>query len=170
MRKSNAPLYEWMSSPIQYQVWPEAFDNLFALSRKAYLPETACHHYLSMAKSVAGQLKGKGKVKLKTYMYAVRPVLCCQWIIRHLEPPPMHIDHLLADIKDAQEFKDTVIRLISQKKGLAENDYVKRADVVEDYIGQKISEIEASIPQNPPKMDLGLFDEVFRSILNQQHL
>jgi len=145
MRKSNAPLFEWLASPIQYSVWPE--------------------DYLAMAKSCAEKIKAKEHVKLKTYMYAIRPVLCCQWIIDHMEQPPMRIDDMLSEIKNDHAFKDTVVQLIGQKKEQTEKDTVKRSDIIEDYIHRKIVEIEGRVPENPQRPNLNLFDDVFKTIL-----
>lgn len=104
-------------------------------------------------------------MRLKTYMYAIRPVLCCQWIIDHMEQPPMHIDDLLAEVKNDQPFKDRVTQLIARKKEQSEKEMVNRSDIIENHIHQKIVEIEDKIPDNPSKPDLDLFDDVFRSIL-----
>lgn len=99
-------------------------------------------------------------------MYAIRPVLCCQWIIDNLEQPPMHIDDLLAGIKTTHPFKDKVIRLIARKKEQTEKDTVNRSEIIEHYLQQKIIELPDNIPDNPPKPDFDLFDNTFRSILN----
>ncbi|MGD8834909.1 MAG: nucleotidyltransferase domain-containing protein [Desulfobacteraceae bacterium] len=169
MRKSNSPLLEWLSSPIQYHVWPEAFNRLFKLSKMAFMPETSCYHYLSMAKKKVEQFKENERVKLKTYMYAIRSTLCCEWIIKNMEQPPMHIDNLLAEITDDLQFKDQVNRLIAQKKAHTEKFTVERSEVIENYINQKIIELQDNIPDNPSKLGMDLFDDVFRSILEDSN-
>lgn len=170
MRKSNSPLLEWLSSPIQYLVWPEAFGRLIKLSKMAFLPETSCHHYLSMAKKSVEQFKGNGRVRLKTYMYAIRPTLYCEWIIKKMEQPPMHIDNLLAEVTDDLEFKDQVTQLIAQKKAHKEKYTVKRSEIIENYINNKIIELQGNILGNPPKMGMDVFDDAFRSILEDGNL
>lgn len=169
MRKSNSPLLEWLGSPIQYHVWPAAFDRLVALSKMAFMPATSCHHYLSMAKRSVVQLKGDGRVGLKTYMYAIRTTLCCQWIIEKMAQPPMHIDNLLAEITDDLHFKDQVKQLIAQKKAHTEKYTVKRSEVIESYINKKIIELQDNIPDNPPKPGMEMFDDVLRSILEDSN-
>jgi len=170
MRKSNSPLLEWLSSPIQYHVLPEAFDRLIELSKIAFMPETSCHHYLSMAKKSVEQLKGDGMVRLKTYMYAIRPTLCCEWIIKYMEQPPMHIDNLIAETTGDLQFKDQVNQLIAQKREHTEKYIVKRSDAIENYINKKISDLQRRIPDNPPKLRIEVFDDVFRSILSESNI
>jgi uncharacterized protein len=170
MRKSNSPLMEWLSSPIQYQVRPEAYDKLVALSRLAFMPKTSCHHYLAMARRSVEQFQEKEKVKPKTYMYAIRPVLCCQWIIDRMEQPPMHMDDLLAGIGADRSFKEEVTRLIARKKDQTEKDTVNRSEIVENYLRRLIAELPDHIPDNPPKPDLDLFDNAFRQILEDLNI
>ena len=65
MRKSNSPLLEWMNSPIQYCVWRSAFHRMYNLSKIAFMPETSCHHYLSMSKANISKFQIDERVKLK---------------------------------------------------------------------------------------------------------
>jgi predicted nucleotidyltransferase len=170
MRKSNSPLLEWISSPIQYYVWPEAYDRLIKLSEKAFMPESSCHHYLSMAKKKVEQVKGDGRVKLKTLMYAIRPILRCEWIVKNMEQPPMHIDNLLAEVTGDLHFKDQVIQLIAQKKGQTEGFTVERIENIQKYLTKKIIELQDIIPDNPLKLGMDEFDDVFRSILEDSNI
>ena len=94
LRNSNAPLLEWLSSPIVYRKNIKTLALLRTLSEKAFLPESVCHHYLSMAKKMIERIKNSSKVRIKTYLYAIRPVLCCMWIIEKGTQPPMLFDTL----------------------------------------------------------------------------
>jgi uncharacterized protein len=165
LRKSNSPLLEWVSSPIQYYVWHSAYEQFSTLSKSAFLPETSCHHYLSMAKNSVEKLESSEKVKLKTYMYAIRPILCCEWIIKNLTQPPMHIADLLAEVSEETLFKDKVFDLIKDKKNNSENYTMARSEVIENYINRKIVALHDNIPKNSKKLDSNKFDEMFRYIL-----
>lgn len=169
MKKSNSALQEWISSPIQYRVWDKAFEKLAALSKVAFMPESSCYHYLSMAKSSAAKFDdGSGKTKLKTYMYAIRPILCCEWIIENLTQPPMRISELLAETGGDVRFREKAIELVEEKKRHSEKHAVERSEIVENYVSKKIAELPGRIPKNPRKPDLEAFDDVFRHILDQR--
>src|SRR5690606_28290592 len=74
-RKSNAPLFEWLQSPIVYVAEPTFVGEMKALMASTFSARAAMHHYLSMARGVfEHELSGK-MVKLKKYFYALRPVL-----------------------------------------------------------------------------------------------
>lgn len=167
MRKSNSPLLEWMTSPIQYCVWRRAFDRLYKLSKIAFMPETSCHHYLSMAKANISKFQVDEKVKLKVYMYAVRPILCCEWIINNLTQPPMHIADLLEEVTDDTPFKDKMSDLIKKKRDHSEKYTVERSEIIENYINRKIVQLQRHIPKNPQKPSLDIFDNAFRYILTE---
>jgi predicted nucleotidyltransferase len=87
LRKSNAPLLEWLSSPIVYKEVESAMTGYRDLAEQAFLPESTFYHYLSMGKKMAEKIKEgfgeKQRVKLKTYLYTLRPILCAEWIADH---------------------------------------------------------------------------------------
>jgi predicted nucleotidyltransferase len=165
LRKSNSPLMEWLSSPIKYRVLPHVYEKLSALSRSAFLPETSCHHYLSMARKSVEILNGDKKAKLKTYMYAIRPMLCCEWIIQHLSQPPMNISDLLTELDVDKPFKDNMNELIDIKKRHSEKYRLERSEFLDSYINHKIATLQERIPKNPPGPELDLFDDVFRETI-----
>lgn len=75
LRNGNATLVEWLSSPVIY-----AADQIFLKSvrdaaQQVDRPERAFHHYLHMAKkNYREHLRGE-TVRLKKYLYVLRPLL-----------------------------------------------------------------------------------------------
>jgi predicted nucleotidyltransferase len=170
MRKSNSPLLEWLSSPIQYRVWQKAFERLAELSEISFLPETSFWHHLSMAKKHIERVKGDEKVKLKTYLYAIRSILCCKWIFDNLTQPPMNIFDLLAEIPGETSFNEAVSDFIEKKKEHPEHYTVRRSEFVESYINKNILELQGNVPKNPQKLDFDVFDDVFKFILAESSI
>jgi predicted nucleotidyltransferase len=74
LRKSNSSLLEWLSSPIRYRNVKPVMNALVELSTDAFLPESSCHHYLSMAQNIVANLKDGEEVKVKSYMYSLRSI------------------------------------------------------------------------------------------------
>ncbi len=170
MKKSNSPLLEWLSSPIQYLVWQQAFDQLITLSKKSFLPETSCHHYLSMAKSKFHTIQESQQVKLKTYMYAIRPILCCDWIVNNQTQPPMHISDLLDSITGNKIFINEVTDFIKKKENHSEGYMVDRSEIIDNYINTKSLQLYNQIPKNTKKLEADQFDDVFKKILSNSLL
>jgi predicted nucleotidyltransferase len=44
------------------------------LSADAFLPESSCHHYLSMAQNFIVNFKNGKEVKVKFYLYSIRTI------------------------------------------------------------------------------------------------
>src|ERR1700761_3522589 len=98
--KSNAPLFEWLQSPIVYRQNDAFVAEMKNLMPAYFSPRTAANHYLSMAaNTLRDDLQG-GEVKLKRYFYALRRPLACLWIVEKQAVPPMEFEPLRALITD----------------------------------------------------------------------
>jgi len=113
-----------------------------------------------MAKSTAG-----GTIRAKTYLYALRPVFCCEWIIEHGAQPPVRMADLISAIPMDRRVKGRILQLIELKKDRSEAFCVERSHLIDAYLEQRVAEIEAHMPENPPKPPSAAFDAVFRDIL-----
>lgn len=88
--RSNPTFFEWVSSPVVYR------DNGFLTKIKPIIPKyfmakKGLYHYLSMAKSNYREyLKGE-MVRAKKYLYVLRPILACKWILDRNSSPPYAI-------------------------------------------------------------------------------
>ena len=167
MRKSNAPLLEWMTSPIVYKKLDDPVDAIMDLSKKALLPESSCHHYLALAKRMMDEIYDRDFPRHKIMLYAVRSIMCCNWIIRHKTQPPMRIQQLISDLIEDDTLKEEIERLIAEKA--ASDEYVNTEIplAVKDYLEREITALPDKIPKNPEKLSVETFDLVFRRILNQ---
>ncbi len=161
LRKSNCPLLEWLSSPIIYRANKTAVEPLRSLSKIAFLPESACHHYLSMAKKMTDKIEGSSRVHIKTYLYSLRPILCCRWIIEKRSHPPMLFHSLKEEYLPSEDIRKEIDRLLEQKSVSNEKDTIKRSQLLESFINKEILQIENNIPKNQKKTSIDLFDQAF---------
>jgi hypothetical protein len=167
LQKSNSVLLEWLSSPVKYRKDDLAVAPLGELSRKAFMPKSSCQHYLGMAKKAIAGYPANEKVKIKSYLYTIRPVLCCRWIVKYKKQAPMLIDDLIAEFlpdRDS-ETRQYVDQIIEAKKAGDEGCRVGRSHLFESYLHSQIEELEALIPENGPRLPIEEFDDVFRKIL-----
>ena len=165
LRKSNSPLLEWLSSPIVYRCVDSAMIPFIELSRRAFLPGSAFHHYLSMARSSIEKFQNEEEAKIKSYLYALRTILCCKWIIKRLEQPPMLIQDLLSEFIPEGEFRQFIDQLILKKREGSEEAMIKRSDLFEGYLDAQVGELRNQIAKNTGEPPLEAFDYVFREIL-----
>ena len=171
LRKSNGALIEWLHSPIVYCVDEGTVGPLKLLAEKAFLPETTCHHYLGMAKKSAANVVGQSSLRLKTYLYAFRPLLCCQWIIDQRSPPPVLFQTLVARYLPGGAVREALDRVLSLKRESTESSHLPRAEdpelfaVLDGYLTRMLQDLPQRIPKNGPKVPVAEFEATFRNIL-----
>lgn len=143
-RKSNAPLYEWLQSPIVYAADPTFVSEIKALMPRHFSPRAGMHHYLSMAKGVfESELSGE-MVKLKRYFYALRPVLAAKWIADIKSVPPMDFKSL--SVLMPEQISKLVDELILIKARVDESFMLERNFAINAFIGECIRYCEARVP------------------------
>lgn len=109
--KSNATVFEWLSSPIAYRTSEEC-EKLKDLLPIYFSKKRLIFHYYKLARNNYKRYLQTDTVKLKEYLYVIRFILASKWIINNNTIPPMSFDEL--DIDD--EIKSEVAELVDMKK------------------------------------------------------
>ena len=94
LAKSNAPLLEWLHSPVIYYQDDAFLKRLQSLAQDCFSPIACLHHYLGTTKNFMDVCTAE-EVKLKSYFYALRTALAGKWIIERNSFPPVAFAELL---------------------------------------------------------------------------
>ena len=94
LAKSNAPLIEWLFSPIVYYANDDFIKQMQEIAVKCFSPIAVLHHYLGTTKNFM-EVCEMEEVKLKSYFYALRTALAGKWIIENNTFPPVAFADLL---------------------------------------------------------------------------
>ncbi|WP_428225092.1 nucleotidyltransferase domain-containing protein [Flavobacterium sp.] len=94
LAKSNAPLLEWLYSPVVYYENTATIAPLRALAADCFSPIACLHHYLGTTKKFMDACN-QDQVKLKSYFYALRTALAGTWIIEKNSFPLVAFKELL---------------------------------------------------------------------------
>lgn len=94
LAKSNAPLIEWLFSPIVYFKNDDFAKQMQDLAVECFSPIAVLHHYLGTTKNFM-EVCEMEEVKLKSYFYALRTALAGKWIIENNTFPPVAFADLL---------------------------------------------------------------------------
>lgn len=115
LHRSNPTLLEWLDSPVIYRADAAVVAQLRELARVYFSPARGYYHYLSMAKKNYREHLLGDTVRLKKYLYVLRPLLGVRWITAGWGMPPMRFadlaartvtdEALLADINALLEIK-----------------------------------------------------------------
>ena len=164
LRKSNPNILEWTGSPIIYRE-DAAFQALRDLLDNSFNHRASLLHYLNMGLNNQRQWLLRDEIKIKKYLYTLRPLLCAQWVLKHNSQPPMLYDELLRDLHADTQLYDEITALVVQKQDMNELDIVPRNEFLNTWIEQTIAAInqEVSDKSDPPSWDS--YNAVFRGII-----
>lgn len=160
--KSNAPLYEWLQSPIVYREQTDFTAILKAKMSTYFSSRAGCHHYLSMARNTLENDLNQPEVRLKKYFYALRPALAAAWILQGSAPPPMDFGTLRTLVKDDQWHQE-VDRLLALKVKSDEKTYISAIPFLQDWLINVLATCKQQADQLPTlQPDITELDEIFR--------
>ncbi len=164
--KSNVPLYEWLQSPVVYEEDPGFADELRKLRTGYFSRRAGCHHYLSIATNTYhADLKGE-KVPIKSYLYALRPLLACLWIIEKEEPPPMDIGSLRELIPDVQG-QQAIDELIAKVATHPADTMIDPIPLLDHFISGTLKYCQEQCADiRTAQLPLSKLDELFRSYVS----
>jgi predicted nucleotidyltransferase len=163
LRKSNPSLLEWIKSPIVYRADP-VFSLLFGLlAAEFHSPERSFRHYLHMAQGNHRAYLRADRVRLKKYLYVLRPLLACRWIERGLGPVPMKFESLVDPLVDDAGLRFHIAVLVARKRAGEELDYAQRIPPIDSFIEDELARLEEIAPADgvtAPESDK--LDQFFR--------
>jgi len=122
---------------------------------------------LSMSRNNLSKVQNTEKPGIKSYLYALRPMLCCKWIRMFDSQPPILIDDLLLVFlpDTGDEIRRYVDKIIRMKKDGIELAEIDRSAIFEDYLMSQLSELSLCSFKKTAKEALESFDMLFRKML-----
>lgn len=167
--KSNPTVFEWCGSPIVYKESPSwhYFKNIIP---DYFVSKKGMYHYLSMAKGNYREYLKGDEVRLKKYLYVLRPVLACKWILDKNSYPPMKFSELVeAELEDYM--KPVVADLLKAKMSAGEKEYAPKIIPLNEYLEKNISELEEKIERiySVYDNDEERLEKVFMDILKEEY-
>ena len=168
--KSNAPLYEWLQSPIVYKADSNFSSELKELMPTYFSHRAGCHHYLSIVRNTfENDLQGK-QVKLKRYFYALRSLLAGLWIVENKSLPPMEFGQLRTLITN-NDWNESIDILLEQKKAADEKALIDPVAFLQQWIEKTLVYCkEKADALEPVKHDIAVLDVLFRKYIGNHDL
>ena len=165
LTKSNPVIFEWADSPIVYKSSSE-WEKIKEILNMYFKPAKSMHHYVSMARNNVRTYFQGTEVNLKKYLYILRPVLACEWIMTKKVTPPTAFSKLVDGVLP-KELLSSVDELLEAKKNASEKDKGSHILELDAYIEQKINESLAFLDRNKlvEKVNWNIVDEVFLKLI-----
>lgn len=169
--KGNPNVMEWAGSPVVYRK-AEEWDALKEAAMHYFSEKSAlCHYYGTAKNTYMGFLTGE-LVRYKKYFYALRPLLCCHWILRYHAAPPVEFERLLTLFEEPQngltpELYEAIRELLVRKAETEEKDLNPQMPVILDFIREecvRMKQISDAAPDDH-RHDYKEINEAFRRTL-----
>lgn len=161
-RKSNPPLLEWLGSPIVYVDRDGLAERLRTLLAESFSPQRCMYHYLHMAQGNFREYLKGDVVRLKKYLYVLRPLLACLWIERHGTMPPTEFRRTLDAADLPKPVREAVDDLLIRKMAGPELDDGPRIPALNELIEGMMARFEAVTRELPsPQVDFEPLDALF---------
>lgn len=162
--RTNGALLEWLKSPVQYIEYGPLRQRLQDLAPRAFNDIALCYHYSHMARGNAREYLFKEQVKLKKYLYVLRPLLAIRYIHDFGQPPPVEFQKLVDKVAP-QEIVSGIEKLLELKKNSPEIGLGQSIPELNEFIESEI-ERHGETFKGQGRPDL-LSGEAFRKELNE---
>ncbi len=193
---NNPSIIEWLHAKSVYLEqsfsWDESTeivthwnDELREIMRD-FSERHVAHHYLSLLSRQykAYFLPEDAPVRLKKYVYALRPALCVFWMLHHAgdrEMPPMNFMVLLEEVREAltrlyteswwESFQGEIDQWLTKKAEGTEKDSYGRYPIMDRFIQKYVGEsmrgiVGEDLPTSVP--DRKKLEEFFRATIYRE--
>lgn len=172
MSKGNPDIISWLYSPVQYLETPIS-EAMRAQAEKFFNTQAGIYHYAHMASKNFGQYidnRGDQQVRLKKYLYVIRPLVCCYYINEYLKAPPMIFDDCLAAVESYihQDFREAIHDVIARKKAGEEFGWGNRNPILDRFCSTSIDYFMTLNRVTPTNGKWTELDELFNNIIFTQ--
>lgn len=171
LTKSNPTLFEWANSPIVYKTTP-LWESLKTIMNKYFKTKLSLYHYLHMARRNAREYLMLERVKLKKYLYVLRPMLAVKFILDNQSSPPMLFSSLI-ELYLTGEIREEVERILHIKM---ESPEIKDCDQIvslTNYVNTEMETLYKIVSEYPvdDKCDIKELDKFFYdAVMNYNNL
>lgn len=169
MRKSNPPLFEWLHSPFVYRAEPGFRAAMLGLAPAYYSPAGCAWHYLHMARGNRREYLQGDPVRLKKYLYVLRPLLAVRWLESGRGAVPVPFRELVETLVPPGELRDAIEHLLRLKQSGAELAWGPRMPALSDWLAAELARLAGGPKLGPaPRPDPEPLDALFRVWLSEE--
>lgn len=168
LHNGNATVVEWLSSPVVYRADVSFVDKINAAADLVHRPDRVFHHYLQMArKNYREYLKGD-RVRLKKYLYVLRPLMAALWVEQQRGPVPMRFLDLVEAIVSDAALRAAIDALLVIKRRAGEAEEGAAIPEINRFIELELQRLEhVPTPHKDARGEYSVLDRLLRDVVMQ---
>lgn len=159
LKKGNATLIEWLDSPIVYRTDSDFLRALRDAAQQTHRSERSFYHYVHMARRNHREYLTGATVRLKKYLYVLRPLLAARWIEQGRGMAPMQFQQLVEVIVTDVALRRAIDELLALKRTVQESEYGAPLPVINSFISSELALLQAVPPSQ--EVDFSALDRLF---------
>lgn len=162
--KGNAPLFEWLGSPILYREEKLWMARWRALADQYFQQTTLFHHYLGLAKRDAEKVLQDREVKLKKACYFLRALLALRWLDAGHGPVPTAVAPMVERMLPGN-IRSKVEDLFQRKAEGQESSHGELDPELLVFLQQTFAELGTRSQGQTDRVDVGPLDRFLFDVL-----
>jgi predicted nucleotidyltransferase len=172
MRRSNASILEWLSSPVRYREDAALASEMKLLGEKCFDMSRCVKHYKSIAWNSLKLIEESEMAKLKKYFYCLRPLAASQYILKTGKFPPMEYLKTISGIDMPESIREEAAKLVDMKKATNEDLLIVKNQVLISHIKGALACVDKEAEKLPKreKMDTSELDAFFKKAIERSVL
>lgn len=160
LKKGNATLIEWLDSPVVYRADADFIAAMRNAAQQTHQAERSFHHYVHMARKNYREYLRGNTVRLKKYLYVLRPLLATLWIEQGRGVAPMRFQELVDVIITDPVLRSAINELLVIKRAAMESEYGQPLPIINTFIDNELTRIESVLPPMPRDTDFSVLDQL----------
>lgn len=168
LKKGNATLIEWLDSPVVYRADKGFLCSVREAARQTHRVERSFHHYFHMAGSNYREYLRGETVRLKKYLYVLRPLLAALWLEQGRGMVPMRFQELVDAIVTDSNLRHAIDNLLAMKRTVMESEYGQSRPIINIFIEVQLARLQSVAPQCPDDMDFSVLDKLLMDCVMQR--
>ena len=160
LKKGNATLIEWLDSAVVYRTDADFLEAMQDAARQTHQAERSFHHYVHMARKNYREYLRGDTVRLKKYLYVLRPLLATLWIEQGRGVAPIRFQDLVDAIVTDPILLDAIAHLLTIKRTAMESQYGQPLPIINAFIDRELTRLESVLPPLPRDTDFSVLDRL----------
>ena len=113
-----------------------------------------------MARGNARSYLGGDRVRLKKYLYVLRPLLATCWVEQGRGPAPMRFETLVETLIDEPALRAAIDDLLRCKRVVDEAEHGAPSPVLTAFIARELTRLEAVVLPTAPPIEMMALDQL----------